>query len=161
MPDPLQQLSFDVRAIVTEVERLTGLTSNWRGRVVIGTELNTRGLPRYFGGKAWNCDIVLHQSRLLSPSRYSTLIHEAFHSVQYRAEPSGLRRLRWFGRRHCGTMYAAVPRCYFGRGGLAASNGHADVLQFRNRAFGVSAPASAANRYNLLPASVVNTVAGS
>ena len=66
---------------MTEVERLTGLQSRWSGRVVLGTEVNALGRPRYFGAKYWNCDIVLHRSRLLSPQRYSTLVHEAFHSV--------------------------------------------------------------------------------
>lgn len=79
--DPLAQLATDVAAIVTEVERLTGVQSRWSGKIGIGTELNAIGRPRYFGAKAWNCDIVVHQSRLLSPFRYSTIVHEAFHAV--------------------------------------------------------------------------------
>lgn len=81
MPDPMQQLHIDVAAIVAEVERLTGLNSNWSGRVIIGNEVDASGVPAYLGAKPWNCDIVLHQSLLALLSRYSTLIHEVFHSV--------------------------------------------------------------------------------
>lgn len=80
-PNPMQQLQADVHTIVTEIEHLTGLKSNWSGTVTIGADLDAFGLPLYFGAKPWNCDITLHQSRLFSPARYSTLIHEVFHSV--------------------------------------------------------------------------------
>ena len=80
-PNVLAQLQADTRAIVTEVERLTGLQSNWSGNVLLGTEVDSTGIPLYLGAKPWNCDIVLHQSRLLLVARYSRLIHEAFHSV--------------------------------------------------------------------------------
>jgi hypothetical protein len=80
-PDPLQQLQFDASAIIIEIERLTGLRSRWSGNIVVGTQLNAAGRAAYFGAKSWNCDIIIHQDRLAHPGKYSTLVHEAFHSV--------------------------------------------------------------------------------
>ena len=92
----LQQLQSDTRAIVTEVERLTGTMSNWSGNVVVGTEQDITGLPLYLGAKLWSCDIALHQSRLSSPARYSTLVHEAFHSVSAGLNNLDFQQWRWW-----------------------------------------------------------------
>ena len=92
----MRQLHADVRAIVTEVERLTGLKSNWSGTVTIGNEMDAFGLPLYFGAKPWNCDITFHQSRLFSPTRYSTLIHEIFHSVSAGLNRIDYQQWRWW-----------------------------------------------------------------
>lgn len=80
MPDPMPQLHANVTALVAAVQQLTGRKSAWSGRVLIGTELNAIGRPAYFGAKPWNCDIVIHQDRLTHPGKYSTLLHEIFHS---------------------------------------------------------------------------------
>lgn len=79
--DPLQQLTVDVSAIVAAVEHLTGLRSRWSGQVVISADADAMGRPAYFGAKEWNCDIVIHHVRLNAAGKYSTLVHEAFHSV--------------------------------------------------------------------------------
>ena len=100
----LQQLQADTRSIVTEVERLTGLNSNWSGNLVLGTELNALGRPRYMGMKAWGCDIVLHQSLSLFADRHSTLIHEALHSVSV-----GLNELDY--RAYKGYEEGVVEQC--------------------------------------------------
>ena len=94
--DALQQLQADTRAIVTEVERVTGRKSNWSGVVVLGADLDSFGLPLYLGAKPWNCDIALHQSRLSSSARHSTLIHEAFHSVSVGLNESDYQQYRWW-----------------------------------------------------------------
>ncbi len=94
--DPLQQLQADTRAIVTEVERITGRKSSWSGVVVLGVDLDASGLPLYMGAKPWNCDIALHQSRLSSAGRYSTLIHEAFHSVSVGLNEPEYQQYRWW-----------------------------------------------------------------
>lgn len=43
--------------------------------------LAPNGEPAYFGAKDWSCDIVLHRNILDTMRRYSTGIHEGFHSV--------------------------------------------------------------------------------
>ena len=80
-PDPLQRLQNEVDAIVREVERLTSRKSRWSGRVVVSAAISPTGRTGFFGAKDWNCDIIVHQSRLGSTGLHSTLVHEAFHSV--------------------------------------------------------------------------------
>ena len=96
MPDPLPQLHADVTALVAAVEQLTGRKSTWSRRVLIGAELNALGRPAYFGAKPWNCDIVIHQDRLTHPGRYSTLLHEIFHSVSVGLNKPDFQLLRGF-----------------------------------------------------------------
>ena len=119
-PALLQQLHADVRAIVVEVESLTGLKSNWSGTVTIGTDVDASGLPLYLGAKPWNCDITLHQSLLALPSHYSTLLHEAFHSVSVGLNKTDYELFRWWEE-------AVVEQCtrlfrveIFARAGLPA-----------------------------------------
>lgn len=75
LPDPLQQLTEDIHALVAEVQQRTGLNSRWSGvaNIVVGA--------RYSGAKRWNCDIDINQNILNQPRRYSTALHEVLHSV--------------------------------------------------------------------------------
>jgi hypothetical protein len=78
---PEQQLNADVRAIVTERERLTRLASRWSGIVHITDD------PTFLGEKRWNCDIDIDRSLLQTPLCVSTIVHEALHSVSAGLNP--------------------------------------------------------------------------
>ena len=67
----------DLRRIIDAVETHTGLTSRWNG------SLQVRGLTFSFSGqKHRSCAISIHENVLLRPAqRWSTLLHEALHSV--------------------------------------------------------------------------------
>ena len=70
-----QQIEADVRLLVTHVVQHTGLLSRWSGTVAIVDSV------RYSGAKRWNCDIDINRNILYLPRRYSTALHEVFHSV--------------------------------------------------------------------------------
>ena len=67
----------DLRSVIGAVETHTGLTSRWNG------SLRVRGLTFSFSGQKhrW-CGISVHENVLLKPAqRWSTMLHEALHSV--------------------------------------------------------------------------------
>jgi hypothetical protein len=73
----LAEAHADLRRIVALVEEYTGLTSRWNG------SLRIRGLDFGFSGqKHRSCAISIRQDVLTVPAyRWSTMIHEALHSV--------------------------------------------------------------------------------
>src|SRR5204862_3798970 len=77
----LEQFEIEEQIIVADFERITGLGFRWTGRIILGTETSNLGGPLYRGIKEWNCDIKVHESLMGSVGRYSTGVHEAFHSV--------------------------------------------------------------------------------
>jgi hypothetical protein len=81
------QIQSDQKHIVHQIFEITGLRSRWSGNVVFGTQLRPDGLPVYAGVKEWSCDINLHKSILDTMRRYSTGIHEGFHSVSMGLDP--------------------------------------------------------------------------
>lgn len=81
------QIHSDQKHIVNQISEITGLRSRWSGNVVFGSEVRPNGLPVYAGAKEWSCDITLHKSILNTMRRYSTGIHEGFHSVSVGLDP--------------------------------------------------------------------------
>ena len=77
----ISQIESDQQHVIRQICRLTRLPTRWNGNIVFTNELNPDGSPRYFGGKNWDCKITLHTSILDTIRRYSTGIHEGFHSV--------------------------------------------------------------------------------
>jgi hypothetical protein len=80
-----QQITDDLRAIVTEIERLTGMLSQWSGEVEIVT-----GQNRSRGGKTFACVVRIRADMVQTDLRWPILIHEAFHcfSVERNADAS-------------------------------------------------------------------------
>lgn len=69
------QTQQEIARIVPIVEKLTGLTSRWSGRVELAPDAEFRGK------KLFSCAILLDAAVAQRPVRWRTLIHEALHSV--------------------------------------------------------------------------------
>lgn len=67
--------------VVEEVERLTRLLSRWNGELVIIEEIDMFGQPSMHGKKEWACAISIHAEIVNDPAVFTTLVHEAVHSV--------------------------------------------------------------------------------
>lgn len=67
-----QQELVDIVAVLTE---LTGLSSRWSGRVELVPEAEFKGKKRFI------CDIQIDAALAGQEARWTTLIHEALHSV--------------------------------------------------------------------------------
>lgn len=92
----MAQIQEEQRHIVERITKITGLPSRWSGRVVESTLVDIFGSPIYAGAKDWSCDILLHQSILNTVRRYSTAVHEGFHSVSVGLEAVAYNELRGF-----------------------------------------------------------------
>ena len=69
------QVRAELEQIMPVVSRLTGLPSQWSGRVELVTEAD------FLGQKRFSCDIFILQAVASQPERWSTLIHEALHAI--------------------------------------------------------------------------------
>lgn len=78
-----ERLTAEVQAITKAVEQRTGLTSRWRGEVMIVDSVSALMLSRkpFLAKKEWNCRITLLDRIAGSDLRWRSLIHEALHSV--------------------------------------------------------------------------------
>jgi hypothetical protein len=74
------QLEADVRAVVLALERLTSLRSKWNGNALFSDAMVYEGVPR-LGLKSPGCSIEINIGIVEQHSRYSTIVHEAFHSI--------------------------------------------------------------------------------
>lgn len=88
-----QQAEADLSRVVQEIVTLTGRPTRWRGDVVV----EDFDYP-YRGQKQRSCAISLRHDVLLSPEqRWTTMIHEALHSVSAVVSMGrlDLRHQRW------------------------------------------------------------------
>lgn len=69
------QIRDELARIVPIVSELTGLPSNWSGRVELVDD------ARFRGRKPFGCDIELRTSLARQDARWRTLIHETLHTV--------------------------------------------------------------------------------
>jgi hypothetical protein len=71
----IARLTDETTRVKLELERLTGLSSRWSGRVyVVETDA-------YLGQKEWTCAITLNRVIIRSDDRYAIQLHELIHSV--------------------------------------------------------------------------------
>jgi hypothetical protein len=70
-----QRIISEMHSIIEVIEQLSGLPSNWNGKVILDVSLRERGT------KPFSCEIVLRADLVSEASRWRTLIHEGFHSV--------------------------------------------------------------------------------
>ncbi len=80
-----QQLESELLIIITELTELTGLSSQWSGKVEVVQERN-----RAFGGKTFNCMIRIRADIAATELRWPVLLHEVLHcfSVERNADAS-------------------------------------------------------------------------
>jgi hypothetical protein len=69
------QIREELRRILEIVCELTGLPSNWNGRLELVLNAEFRGR------KPFTCDIQIDAELTRQPGRWATLIHEALHAV--------------------------------------------------------------------------------
>jgi len=69
------QVQQEVARIVSIVEELTVLPSQWSGRLELVPQ------AEFLGKKLYSCDILLNADLVQRPVRWRTLIHEVLHSV--------------------------------------------------------------------------------
>src|SRR5438105_3426234 len=86
----------DLRAIVRQVEQLTGLKSRWNGDVYIRSDVDAGGRPQFWAKKDWDCAISIHQAAVNDPNLVCTLVHETLHSVSQGLDPRSHARFRGF-----------------------------------------------------------------
>lgn len=68
------QIHDELARIVPVISELTGLPSNWNGRVELVEGAYYRGM------KAFDCDIRIRASLAREEARWRTLIHELLHA---------------------------------------------------------------------------------
>lgn len=69
------QIQEEIAAIVAFLVEETGLPSRWSGQVGLIPDADFRGK------KLFRCDILIDVALAQRPERWSTLIHEALHSL--------------------------------------------------------------------------------
>src|SRR5579864_3196786 len=76
------QIGEELERILVVVSELTGLPSNWSGRVELPPDADFKGKKRF------SCDILIRDELAREPIRWSTLIHEALYcfSAGYRRD---------------------------------------------------------------------------
>ena len=73
--DLTTQVRAELQQIMPVVSELTGLPTRWSGRVEIVTSAD------FLGQKRFSCDILISDTVVNQPERWSTLLHEALHAV--------------------------------------------------------------------------------
>lgn len=66
---------MEVNALVAAAIRLTGLTSNWNGEILLVPGADFKGKKRF------SCGIEIHVDLAEQEARWSTLLHEVLHSL--------------------------------------------------------------------------------
>ena len=69
------QIRAELEQIMPLVSRFTGLPTRWSGKVEMIEDAG------FLGQKRFSCDILISAAVAGQPERWSTLIHEALHSV--------------------------------------------------------------------------------
>ena len=75
MDESQNRLQTELNALVAVIVRLAGLPSNWNGEVSLVPGANFKGKKRF------SCGIELDADLANQEARWSTLIHEALHSI--------------------------------------------------------------------------------
>ena len=75
MTDLEAQIQSELQRIVEVVTEMTGLASRWSGRVELVPNADFKGKKRF------TCDIHIDAGLASTQERWSTLIHEALHTV--------------------------------------------------------------------------------
>jgi hypothetical protein len=75
MDDPGAQTQQELAEIITALTELTGLPSRWSRRVELVPDAEFKGKKRFL------CDIQIDAALAGQPERWTTLIHEALHSI--------------------------------------------------------------------------------
>jgi hypothetical protein len=87
--DSLQtRITDELRRIIPVIEEYTGLTSRWSGIVELVSDADFKGK------KPFRCDILIDVEWAKQDVHWTTLIHEALHSVSAGYNPTDFQRNR-------------------------------------------------------------------